>query len=168
MRVPTLAAGRLRQLLGRVKVPGAPPAPGYSVFTEAEIRVLDAIAEALFPLEGAIPVTPTQAGTARRVDRLLAATGPVDRNGFRALLQVLEHEVGLGRRRPGPPLSEAPLDERIRRLEVWDQCESYPLRTLYQGVRTLLVMAYMADPEVQRHLGMPAPSSTSPVGEVGP
>ena len=130
------------------------------VLTARERAVVAAIAEAFFPSRGAIGVDAAAAGVVAYVDTFLARLGRPQRLQLRALLLLFEVGTAAGRR--GVRFSAAPLGERVARLESWEQADRYHQRAAFAALRWLFTLAYVANPDVQRRIGVPAPVPRPP------
>jgi hypothetical protein len=137
------------------------------VLTARECAVVAAIAEAFFPAPGPIGVDGNAAGAVPYVDTLLARLALPQRLQMRGLLLIFE--VGTAVARRGVLFSAAPLGERVARLEAWERAGRYHQRALFSALRWLFTLAYLADPEVSRRIGLPelAPRPPTPVRRPG-
>ena len=121
------------------------------VLTATEVRIVEALAETIFPADEAIPVDVRSMGIARRVDDYLMLVPERERYLMRAMFALFEvqHKV-----RTGTRFSKAALPERHASLRTWDESNQYYLRMPFQALRSTLILMYMADPEVDRFLGL--------------
>jgi hypothetical protein len=94
------------------------------------------------------------------VDTMLARLALPQRIQMRGLLLVFE--VGTAITSRGPLFSAAPLDERVARLKAWERADRYTQRALLSALRWLFTLAYLADPEVQRRIGLPQADAHPP------
>lgn len=123
------------------------------VLTSREGAVVDAIAEAFFPARGPIGVGGSAAGVVPYVDTMLARLPFAKRVQLRGLLVAFE--VGTAITSRGGLFSAAPLDERIARLQAWEDADRYVQRALFSALRWLFTLAYLAEPTVQQRIGLP-------------
>ncbi len=130
------------------------------VLTRRESAVVAAIAEAFFPARGPIGLDGNAAGVVSYVDTLLARLPLPQRVQMRSLLLIFE--VGTAISSHGALFSVAPVDERVARLQAWEQADLYLQRASFSALRWLFTLAYLADPEVQRRVGLPAPDARPP------
>jgi hypothetical protein len=126
------------------------PAAGARLFTRSELRIVEAIAEVMFP-GGPFPVDGLQAGVAAEVDRIVAEVlEPIHAAGFRTLLQSLEWGTLASR---GRSFTALPAPERAEVLERWLDPSVFTRRLAAESFRVVLGMAYFAHPEVLAHMG---------------
>jgi hypothetical protein len=130
------------------------------VLTTRECAAVIAIAEAFFPAREPIGVGGEAAGAVTYVDTLLARLPLPKRIQMRGLLVVFE--VGTAITNRGALFSAAPFDERVARLQKWERADRYTQRALYSALRWLFTLAYLADPEVQRRIGLPEAGAHPP------
>jgi len=146
---PPPAAGRLR-VLGR----------GPAAFAEAA-------AEAVFPADGAVPLSGRDAGVSAYLDRWLATLPRAQRLQIGALLFLFEHGTLLFPA-PGPKLrrfSSLPVDARVAVLAGWSESRLPPRRLAFAALRALLTMAYLGHPTALAAIGMAPYDFESPVLE---
>lgn len=130
------------------------------VLTARERAVVAAIAEAFFPASAPIGVDGETAGVVPYVDTLLARLALAQRLQMRGLLLIFE--VGTAITSRGPLFSAAPLQERVIRLQDWERADRYVQRAAFSALRWLFTLAYLADSEVQRQIGLPEPVARPP------
>ncbi len=131
------------------------------VLTAREAALVAAIGEAFFPPADPTGIDGPSAGVVPYVDTYLARLGPAQRLQVRGLLLLFE--VGTAIHRRGTLFSAAPLSERIARLKAWEGAERYHLRAAFDALRWLFILAYVADPDVQRRIGVPPPAPRPPM-----
>ncbi len=126
------------------------PAPGLSVLTRAEARVVDALADVLFPGVH-FPVSGREAGVTREVDRIVRdVMDPMRAQGFRYLLRALEWGTLASR---GRRFTDLPRADQLDVLEAWVTPEVVPRRVAAESIKAVLGMAYFAHPQVQAAMG---------------
>ncbi|WP_231513628.1 gluconate 2-dehydrogenase subunit 3 family protein [Mycobacterium paragordonae] len=130
------------------------------MLTTRERAVVAAIAEAFFPAREPIGIDGNAAGAVSYVDRMLSGLALPLRIQLRCLL--LAFEVGTALTSRGALFSAVPLDERVARLQAWERADHYTQRALYSALRWIFTLAYLADPEVQRRIGMPESDAHPP------
>lgn len=130
------------------------------MLTTRERAVVAAIAEAFFPAREPIGIDGNAAGAVSYVDTMLSGLALPLRVQLRGLL--LAFEVGTALTSRGALFSAAPLDERVARLQAWERADHYTQRALYSALRWIFTLAYLADPEVQRRIGLPEPDAHPP------
>ena len=127
------------------------PASGMRALSPMELRVVRALAEALFPAGGPIGVDPLAVGTVEEVDRILADVfEPEAARAFRYLLRTLELGTLLSRGLPFTALAPA---ERLDVLRVWNGKEPLPRRLAMDSIRSVFGMAYFSRPQVLAAIG---------------
>ena len=131
------------------------------VLTSRESVVVAAIAEAFFPACEPIGIGGEAAGAVAYVDTLVARAALPQRIQLRGLLMVFE--IGTAITHRGRLFSAAPLQERISRLKAWELADRYIQRASFSALRWLFTLAYLADPQVQRAIGLPEANARPPV-----
>jgi hypothetical protein len=135
-----------------------------------EQAIVAAAADAYFPAGGPIPISGTEAGLVRYMDRYLERSPAHLRPLMRLLLHFAEH---------GPWIF-GPVHTRLTRLSPHDGRRAlermatspiYFRRVAFLSLRTLLTMGYLAHPKVAEAMGMRAerapfePTGSHPAGE---
>ncbi|MBM4371666.1 MAG: GMC family oxidoreductase N-terminal domain-containing protein, partial [Deltaproteobacteria bacterium] len=126
---------------------------GDPVLRPRELVVVRAIGEVLLPAGG--PVTPSAdaAGVTGYIDGYLAKIPARQRRLLRLLLAVIDWGAIL--LRPGlRRFTALSILERERYLRGWESSRLYFRRAAFTSLRAVFTMAYLADEEVQRQLGM--------------
>lgn len=122
-----------------------------SILSAKEQAILVACADAMIPHGGALPLSAVEAGVVEHFAQTLASVPPQNRLLMRLLLRFVEHGpwiFGLE-----PRLTRQSHDTRMVTLEAWDKSSLYFLRVAAVSMRSLVSMAYLANPEVEAHLG---------------
>lgn len=126
--------------------------------SRGERDLIGAAADAFFP--DALPRSGRDAGVVAYIDRLFERAHPPQRRLFRLLFLFTELSpvlFSLTR-----PLSRLPHAAQMRALDTAFKSRLYLRRVAFLALRTLLTMAYFADDEVQRALGID--NQTDPFG----
>ena len=112
------------------------------VLTAFEVRQIEKLGRTMFPKGGAIPLDAVEARVVDYVDTYLTWM-PSDQ---RALIRVMFVVFGV----------TSPRDEARRKtwLVGWETSRLLPRRVLFQALRSVLTLAYTADPEVLRRMGV--------------
>ena len=148
---------------------------GYSDFrgrfdhiAAREAAFLDAVAEVMFPVGGAIPLSGVEANLPRYVDGYLSILHGRQRLQIRLLLLFFEQATiffpapgRLGFRR----FSALDLDQRLAVLRAWSQSRFFLRRLLFTALRAVLVLGYLGHPDALRHLRLAPYEVASPVCE---
>ncbi|MFQ5513346.1 MAG: hypothetical protein ACE5FG_02825 [Myxococcota bacterium] len=146
----------------------ARPERPLEILHAGEYAFLAAVAEASLPPGGAPAPSGTEAGIPEYVDRYLTVLPRRLRRLMRALFFLLEHGTllfpaggltGMRRFTCLPPTS------RTRYLDGWRRSRLYARRLAFTSLRSVLGMAYLAHPAVQRDLGIAPLRIASPVCE---
>lgn len=126
-----------------------PPALQDGVLNRCEQALVAAVADALFPAGGPIPLSGTEAEILAYFDGYVRRSLPRQRLLMRLLLIFTEYSpllFGPVRRR-FTRLTDA---ERVAYLERSSVSNIYFRRITFLSFRTLMTMAYLAHPEVER------------------
>ena len=130
------------------------------MLTGRESAVVAAIAEAFFPAYEPIGIGGEAAGAVAYVDTLVARAALPQRIQLRGLLLLFE--IGTAITHRGRLFSAAPLHERVSRLQAWEDADLYLQRASFSALRWLFTLAYLADPQVQRKIGIPEAGARPP------
>lgn len=126
------------------------PAPGARRLSSDELRLVEALAEALFP-EGAFPVGGLEADVPRRVDRILAdVLEESQATAFRYVLRTLDWGTAASR---GARFVDLPVEARRDVLRTWREPEVMARRVAADSIKAILGMAYFSHPAVLGHIG---------------
>jgi hypothetical protein len=123
------------------------------VLTKAEASIVEALGQTLFPREGAISVDARDAGVVEYIDRFLAGLSAWDRARIRAMFLLFEVEIAVAHRSPTRFTTASEADRRAY-LSSWDDSPLYARRMAFQALRSVFTLAYMADREVERQMGV--------------
>lgn len=114
----------------------------FEVLTPAEVRVVRALGRALFPAGGALP-SADDARVAEYIDRYLTWVPAQER----ALVRAMFAAFGAG-------IAVRPRTSRTAWIASWENSRLYTGRVLFQALRSVFTLAYYADPEVLRRMGV--------------
>ncbi len=166
-----LALVGLGALLARGVLLGYPAQPVVTRnLSRKEQAILAAAADALFPPGGPIPLSGTEAGAIPYLD---AYVGRVDRSQ-RALMRLLFQAIEHGPWALGPRhvrFTRLAAAERIAFLRKLSKSNLYFHRVVFLSLRVMLTMAYLANEEVARRMGIAtnlAPFAASPAVSEAP
>ncbi len=135
------------------------PAEGARLLTGPELRVIDAVAEVMFPGTH-FPLDGIEAGVAAEVDRIVSdVLAPVHCAGFRYVLRTLEWGTMASR---GRRFSRLSLEKRAEVLSTWKTPEKVARRVAGDSLRVVLGMAYFSHPDVLAAMGWRATCSGGP------
>ena len=125
----------------------------YQHINPREQRVLTAVADAFFPPGGPIPLSGSEAGVTAYFDRYIGRSGTRQAFLMRLLLLFMDlSPVAFGPQRQ--LFSRLTLEERIAHLRDAFTSRIYFRRVSFISLRALMTMAYLADDQVARHMGM--------------
>jgi hypothetical protein len=127
-----------------------PAAPGYQVFDENEVAVLEAACEAYFPGPPDFPISATEAGTAQFVDRYVGGLYSDTQLLIRALLRTINVSTLLTHGRVFRWLS---VGNRFEVLERWTTSSLRVRRAGNQSLRFMINMGYMENEKVRTAMG---------------
>ena len=156
-----LALGVRRFLLGY-----PPSSHPYRRLWRAEIALLRATIEAMFPARGAIPVSGSDVDAPQYIDTWFDALHATKRFQIRLLLCFFEHVTlifwapGAGGWRRFSSLS---LKQRIEVLRAWYASELFARRIVFTALRSVLGMAYLGHPATMRFLRVAPYAFESPI-----
>jgi hypothetical protein len=148
---------------------GYPCVPaGIRQLHRREYAMLAAAADTVLPRGGAIEPSGTDAAIPQYVDRYLAHVPGGKRLLMRLLFFLLEHGTlffpagGLSSLRR---FSGLPHDSRVTYLQGWQRSQLYARTLVFTSLRSILGLAYLACPEVQRALRLAPKRVRSPICE---
>jgi hypothetical protein len=140
-----------------------PPSLSGGALSPKEQAIIAACADALFPPGGPIPLSGTDAGIVRYMDRHLTRLPRPTAILVRLLFVLIEHGPWIF----GPRLARFTRlrpEERIRSLRAMATSRLYFRRVAFLSLRTILSMGYLANEAVARRIGIPSkalPASVS-------
>ncbi len=123
------------------------------VLSASETRIVAALAEAMFPRERGVDVNGVEAGIAAYVDDYVAALPTFERGQIRALLAAFDRGFGVFRARPSQRFAGASLPERRDYVESWARSNTYTGRMVFEGLRTVMTIAFAESPAVRAAIG---------------
>lgn len=125
------------------------------MLTRYEAKVVTALAETIFPPGEQRHVSVQDARVVEYIDELLAEVEPRERALMRGMIMLFEVQSVVTNARRGPALfTRASHEDRTRTLEGWDKSNLYPRRTAFMALRSLLLWAYVDNPDVERAIGV--------------
>ncbi len=127
------------------------PAPGFRALAPEEVRITEALGEALFPEGNPMGVSWREAEIALGVDTILSDYMlPRNAAGVRYMLRTLEIATLLAR---GTRFSRCPAGMRVAIFEIWSQEDPFPRRLAIDSLRSVVSMAYYDHPSVKAAIG---------------
>lgn len=155
---PALIAALLGALVTLLLVRGVflgyprPVLPRGSMLSAKEQAIIAAVADALFPAGGPIPVSGTEAGLVAYMEAHMARVPPGIRLLLRLLTAFIEHGPWLFGPKPARFTRLRP-GERVKALEDMLKSSIYFRRVVFLSIRTILSMGYLANPKVVAQIG---------------
>jgi len=123
------------------------------VLTTNEARVIAALGEAMFPREKGVEVSAVEADLVAYVFDYAAALPTFERGQLKALLASFDRGYGLLQARPTQRFASASLPERRDYVERCARANSYTARMVFEGLRTVMTMAFAESPAVRAAIG---------------
>ena len=138
---------------------GLPPRPaGLVRLSRRDAAFVQAAAETMFPAGGDPAPSAADAEVLAYVERYLGWHGPPLRLLMRLLFALFEHAtlflVPTWRR-----FSQLDDTARAAYLRGWERSSLYPRRLLFQSLRAIMCLAYVAHPAVEAALGCARPAA---------
>ncbi|MBM4353148.1 MAG: gluconate 2-dehydrogenase subunit 3 family protein [Deltaproteobacteria bacterium] len=129
--------------------------------TPRERATIRAIGETLLPAGGPVPPSSEDAGVATYIEDYLAKIPLRQSRLLRLLFSAIEYLPLLTRFRR---FSALPVEARAACLRAWERSRLYVRRAAFTSLRAVFTMAYLANEEVQRSLGMKRPADGATQG----
>jgi hypothetical protein len=144
------------------------PRKPLQVIGRREAAFLEAAAEAMFPVGGAIALSGRDVDLPGFVDGYLAALPPRLRLQIRALFLLVE-QATLVFPPPGPRrfrrFSALTPEQRVAVFEGWTRSRLFVRRLVFIALRAVLTMGYLGNPAVRRLLSLAPYDIRTPVCE---
>ncbi len=125
-----------------------------SRLSNAEIRILEALADTVFPAGAGLPLSGSQAHVADYLEEMLERLPLREQVLLHALLWAFEAQAFVTRPRALARFSRLPPEEREASLRAWDESPFYFGRILFQALRGILLWAYVDNAEVGQAMGV--------------
>ncbi len=123
-----------------------------SIFSAKEQAIVAACAETLFPAQGPIPLSGTEAGLVAYMDLYVKRLGRTQELLIKLLFWSIEHGPWIfGLKGRFTSLSH---DDRMKMLARMARSPIYFRRISFLSMRAMLTMGYLAHPEVAKAMGM--------------
>lgn len=134
-----------------------PPASEFRVLSPAEVRISDAIADAIFPGEdfGVDPIpSGTEAGVTQFLDEMLAEVlDEVTANAVRLLLHAID-EMAIFTDWRLARFHRRPLEQRVALLRAWEESYFSVRRGAFSAIKLFMSMGYCENPRVLSAMGI--------------
>lgn len=124
-------------------------AAGFSVLSDAEAAIVEALAEAIFPPGGTPPQSGREVGASQWFDRIVAAQPSPTGELLRAVLHLLDRWSQVAE---GLPFAELPLDRRIERLRGWTHHRRHEVSAVVGAVILFVANAYCGHPAIRSQM----------------
>jgi choline dehydrogenase-like flavoprotein len=124
------------------------------LLTEAEARLVRHLGQAVFPRDATDIPDGVDADIVGYLDRLLHASLPFERNQIRALLQLFNGGFAVWAMNPTASLVGASIAEVTDYLRSWEESNVYARRMAFEGLRSLMMMAWFGSDRVNEVLGI--------------
>jgi len=126
-------------------------AAGFRVLAPEEVVVVEALAEAIFPVGNPMGLSWLDIDLAHGFDDVLADFMlPRNVPAIRYLLRTLELATLVAR---GLPFSACHPEMRVQIFEIWSQEDPFPRRLALDGLKGVMCMAYYDHPRVKKAIG---------------
>ncbi len=132
----------------------APKRSGRKHLSDWEARILLALADTVFPEDGAMPTGAASAGVVEWVDTYLDRLPADKRLLIRCMFLLFELDFAVFNPGRSSLFSSASATERLRCLQAWDTSDLYLRRSSFQALKGTLLMAYLRSPAVHREMGL--------------
>lgn len=130
----------------------ATPSENYENISNAEVAMLEAVSEVMFPKGGDIDASWAEADVIRYVDQYFGQHSTKNRVLMHLLLYLIEHATILfvpSWKR----LSDLDAQRRYKYIDEWEHSNLYLKRMVFTSLRAILCMAYCAHPLVEKQMG---------------
>lgn len=123
------------------------------VLTRREARVVQAVAETIFPSEGNEMPTVQEAQVVEYFDDLLVHLEIKERMLIRGLIALLEIQTLVFNGTRPRLFTRASPEERTKNLLGWETSRIFQRRLVFMAIRTILLWAYVDSQEAERDMG---------------
>lgn len=133
---------------------GYPPARlgPDALLTRKEQALVAAVADALFPPNGPIAVSGTEAGLVAYTDGYVRGVPPLTRLLMRVLFVFVEHGPWVFG--PAARFTRMTQERRIAEIERMARSPLYLRRVAFLSIRMVMCMGYLANEDVKRAIGL--------------
>lgn len=127
-----------------------------AVLTADESRILKVLGQAMFPREAQGLPDGVGARLVDYVDGLLEMALPAERTQLRGMFQLFDRGYAAFVGRPTARLVEADAEDAAAWLRSWEESPVYTRRMLFEALRSVCLMGYFGDAEVNAQVGVTA------------
>jgi hypothetical protein len=124
------------------------------ILTPLEATVVRALGQTMYPREGNIPIDAVDARAVEYVDAWLLALPLRERTLVRLMFVMFEMSMPLFGPSRTRTFTRADSAAQYEYLAAWETSRLYFRRACMFGLRSVFALAYMADAEVQRRIGV--------------
>jgi hypothetical protein len=124
------------------------------ILTPLEATIVRALGQTMYPREGNIPIDAVDARAVEYVDAWLVALPQKERTLLRLMFVLFELSMPLFGPSRTRTFTRADPAAQYEYLAAWETSRLYFRRACMFGLRSVFALAYMADAEVQRRIGV--------------
>lgn len=124
------------------------------ILTPLEATIVRALGQTMYPREGNIPIDAVDARAVEYVDAWLLALPVKERTLVRLMFVMFELSMPLFGPSRTRTFTRANAAAQYEYLAAWETSRLYFRRASMFGLRSVFALAYMADAEVQRRIGV--------------
>lgn len=124
------------------------------ILTPLEAKIVRALGQTMYPREGNIPIDSVDARAVEYVDAWLLALPLRERTLVRLMFVFFELSMPLFGPSRTRTFTRADPKAQYEYLAAWETSRLYFRRACMFGLRSVFALAYMADAEVQRRIGV--------------
>jgi hypothetical protein len=124
------------------------------ILTPLEATIVRALGQTMYPREGNIPIDAVDARAVEYVDAWLLALPLRERTLVRLMFVMFELSMPLFGPSRTRTFTRADAAAQYEYLAAWETSRLYFRRACMFGLRSVFALAYMADAEVQRRIGV--------------
>ncbi len=130
----------------------------YRYLGPAQVGIIMAVSDALFPEGGDVPQSGKQVNVVAYVDQYMGWHTPTLRTMMKLMFFLIEHAPLLFALSPRR-MSSLSAAKRETYLESWETSRFYLRRMVFQSLRATMCMAYMSSPGVREAMGIYRPAA---------
>lgn len=126
----------------------------FKVLTPIEARIVGALGQAMYPRGGSIPIDANGVRAIEYVDEWLSVLPKKERVLLRLMFVLFEIAMPAFGPSRTKTFTRASPEAQYEYLCAWEASDLYFRRAAMLGMRSVFALAYLGDPEVQRHIGV--------------
>ena len=127
---------------------------GHKNLTDYEARIVEALADTIFPEDGPFAAGARTTGVVQYVDEYLDWIPQRERILIRCMFMLFEVDFAVFNPGVSNRFSAATPEERRRCLESWDRSSLYYRRSAFQALKGTILLAFLRHPDVQDQIGV--------------